>query len=98
MRRDEAIRRLRASPEKLEEFFVRSLAIFGSVARDEARADSDVDILVEYEPGARVGLFEFVRLQRFLSQLLEAPVDLATPDALRREMRDQILQEAIRAS
>jgi hypothetical protein len=82
----------------MRDFAVTRLAVFGSVARNEARADSDVDILVEYEPGARVGLFEFVRLQRYLSEVLGRRVDLPTPDALREEMREAVLQEAIRAA
>jgi len=97
MKRDEALRRLRASQERLNAFPIRHLAVFGSVARDEAREGSDIDILVEFEPGARIGLFEFVRLRRALSEILGCTVDLATPDALRQELRTQILQEAIHA-
>jgi hypothetical protein len=51
-----------------------------------------------FEPDARVGLFEFVRLQRFLGDILGCPVDLVTPDALRAEMREQILREAVYAT
>jgi len=98
MKRDEALRRLRASQERLNAFPIRHLAVFGSVARDEAGEDSDVDILVEFEPEAHVGLFEFARLRRVLSEILGCEVDLATPDALRREMRAQILQEAVYAA
>ncbi|MBK9713413.1 MAG: nucleotidyltransferase family protein [Kouleothrix sp.] len=75
---------------------VSSLAVFGSVAREEAGAESDVDILVEF--GQPVGLFEFVRLQQRLEALLGRRVDLVTPDALRPTMRDRILHEAIDAS
>ena len=66
MRRDEALRRLKANAKRLQPYSVRHVAVFGSVARDEAQEGSDIDILVEFEPGARVGLFEFVRLQRLL--------------------------------
>lgn len=94
LRREEALAILSSHRAALkEDFGVKSLAIFGSVARDEARADSDVDILVEFDQ--RVGLFEFSRLQRHLGDLLGHPVDLATLNALRPEMRDQILAEAI---
>ena len=98
IRRNEALRRLEAHTQPLAAFSVKRLAIFGSVARDEAHEDSDIDILVEFEPDARVGLFEFVRLQRFLSDILGCPVDLVTPDALRAEMREQILREAVYAT
>lgn len=98
MQRDEVLRRLEEHARALETFSVKRLAIFGSVARDEAHERSDVDILVEFDPEARIGLFEFVRLQRFLSEILECPVDLVTPEALRAEMREQILREAVYAT
>jgi hypothetical protein len=68
------------------------------MARGEATETSDIDVLVEFEEGRQVGLFEFVRLQRYLSELLGRPVDLATPEALRQDMRAQILKEAVRAA
>jgi hypothetical protein len=68
------------------------------VARDEATDVSDVDLLVEFQDGAHVGLFGFVRLQRFLSEVLGCTVDLAMPDGLRKEFKDRILKEAIRAA
>lgn len=98
MTRDQALDRLATRKDTLKEFGIARLSIFGSVARNEAGADSDVDMLVEYQPGERVGLFGFIRLQRFLTELLGVRVDLATPDALREEMKDQILREAIRAA
>ena len=97
MRRDQVLRQLRANAEGLKTSHVRHLAIFGSVARDEAQESSDVDILIEFEPGAPVGLLEFVRLRRFLSDILGCQVDLVTPDALHEEMKAQILQESIDA-
>jgi len=75
---------------------VAKLAIFGSAARGEMREDSDIDILVEFS--IPVGLFEFVGLQRYLEGLVGRKVDLATPDAIRAEMRDQIQKEAIYAA
>lgn len=98
MRREDALQRLKANAERLKTFSVQHLAIFGSVARDEARPDSDVDILVEFEPDAQVGLFTFVRLQRLLSEIMDCPVDLVTSVALRQELREQILQETIYAT
>jgi len=84
--------------DKLAEFSAQELSIFGSVARDQAGAESDIDILVEYTPGTRVGLLALIRLQRFLTELLGTKVDLVTPAALRPGMRDHILREAIRAA
>ena len=74
------------------------MAIFGSVARNEATEASDVDLLVEFDPGHPRGLFEFLSLQGFLEDLLDCRVDLVMSDSLRPELRDQILQEAIRAA
>ena len=96
MRRDEALRLLAAHREEIARFGVKSLAIFGSVARDEAGPDSDVDVLVEFS--VPVGLFTFLGLQHYLEDVLGRRVDLATPDALRDSMRDQILKEAVRAA
>jgi uncharacterized protein len=69
------------------------LAIFGSVARNEANAGSDADILVEFS--RPVGLFEFIGVKEFLENLLDRPVDLVTPDAIRPDMKEKILGEAI---
>jgi uncharacterized protein len=93
----EALRRLNRNREKLRTHHVRHIAVFGSTARDQATAHSDVDLLVEFEPGAPVGLFAYVRLLDFLSDVMDTRIDLATPGALRREMRDEIVAEAIRA-
>ena len=97
MTRREALRRLNRNHEKLRAMAVRHIAVFGSTVRDEATVHSDVDILVEFEPEAHVGLFAFVRLLDFLADVMDTRIDLATPDALRPEMRDEILEEAVRA-
>ncbi|GAB4287718.1 MAG TPA: nucleotidyltransferase family protein [Oscillatoriaceae cyanobacterium M33_DOE_052] len=95
MRRDEAIAILIAHQENLQQFGVSSLEIFGSVARNEAKPDSDVDLLVEF--AKPVGLFTFMRLQRYLENILGCPVDLGTPDSLKPYLREAVLKEAIRA-
>ena len=77
------------------QFFVASLSVFGSAARDRLRKQSDIDLLVEFE--RPVGLFTFIRLKLYLENLLGCRVDLVTPAALRPELRQQILQEAIHA-
>ena len=96
MRKDEVLRLLGEHREDITAFGVKSLAIFGSVARDEAGPDSDIDVLVEF--GVPVGLFTFLRLQHYLEDVLGRRVDLATPDMLRDTMREQILKEAVRAA
>lgn len=98
MTRDQALNILAANRQKLDGFSVESLAIFGSVARNEATDGSDIDVLVRFKKGKPIGLFEFVRFQRFLSDILGCPVDLVTPEALRQEMRQQVLREAVNAA
>ncbi len=95
LKREDVLALLNSYKPSLKEFKVKSLLIFGSVARDEANAESDVDLLVEFEQ--TVGLFTFVRLQRHLEKILGCKVDLGTPDSLKEDLRDVVLQEAIRA-
>ena|SRR5688500_15371749 len=73
---------------------IRRLALFGSVLRDDFRPDSDVDVLVEFEPDQRVGLLRFARLQNELSDLLGRRVDLKTPQSLSRYFRQDVLDSA----
>ena len=72
---------------------IRRLALFGSVLRDDFRADSDIDILVEFEPDARIGL-RFFALEQELSEILGRKVDLNTPGFLSDYFRDEVLAEA----
>jgi hypothetical protein len=98
MRRAQALQIIAANKEKLKDFSVKSLAIFGSVARDEATDASDIDILVEFEEDAHVGLFRFLDLKYFLEEKLGCTVDLGTPDSLRKELSAQVLKEAVHAA
>src|SRR5665648_282455 len=98
MKRDDALRILAAHREEFATMGVRELAIFGSVARDEASDGSDIDVLVDYEPGTRLSYFRVFYLQERLEELLGAKVDLVTMGGLRSELRDGILAEAIHAA
>jgi predicted nucleotidyltransferase len=73
---------------------VRRLAFFGSVLTPDFRADSDVDVLVEFEAGHRVGLLGMARLERELTDLFGRAVDLRTPAELSRYFRDEVLRTA----
>ena len=73
--------------------YVRRLALFGSILTDEFRPDSDVDMLVEFEPGKTPGL-EFFGIQRELSALVGRQVDLNTAQDLSRYYRDRVMAEA----
>ena len=82
-----------AIAEVCRRYYVRRLALFGSVLRDDFRPESDVDVLVEFEPG-RVPGFGFFRMQRELSDILCRQVDLNTPGFLSKYFRDEVLSEA----
>ena len=94
VRRQEALILLAKHQNTLKDFGVKSLMLFGSVARDEARPDSDVDLLVEFD--RPVGLFTFVRLKRYLEEILESSVDLGTSDSLNSYLHEPVIWEAIR--
>ena len=72
---------------------IRRLAFFGSVLRDDFTPESDVDVLVEFEPGTRVGL-RFFGMERELSEILGHKVDLNTPGFLSKYFRDEVIAEA----
>lgn len=72
---------------------IRRLALFGSILRDDFGPESDVDVLVEFEPGTRVGL-SFFTMQDELTTILGRQVDLNTPGFLSRYFRDEILSAA----
>src|SRR5271157_92040 len=94
MKREEVLTILQGRRTELaEKYGVKSLALFGSVARGEARPDSDVDLLVEFD--RPVGLFAFIGLQQFLEELLRCKVDLGTPRSLKTYLREAVLREAI---
>ena len=84
--------------ERVAEFcrkhHIKKLAIFGSVLRDDFRDNSDIDLLVEFEPGQTPGL-AFFAMQEELSSILGRKVDLNTPQCLSRYFRDKVLQEAV---
>ena len=96
MTRDDLIERLAASRSQWVSFGVSAIFVFGSAARNEVREQSDVDLLVDFE--RPVGLLEFLQLRRVLSDLVGRPVDLVTRAALKPQLRDRILAEAIRAA
>lgn len=95
--REQVLEQLTIHRDELTQMGVQSLALFGSVARGEARDDSDVDLLVEFT--RPVGLFDFVRVQLRLTDILGgAKVDLVMPEVLHEALRDDILKEAVRAA
>ena len=74
---------------------IRKLALFGSVLREDFGPDSDVDVLVEFEPGAVVGMFKFIELQFELGEIFGREVDLNTPGFLSPYFRQKVLDSAV---
>ena len=80
--------------EICKRYGVRELAVFGSAARGDLRPDSDVDVLVDFEPDARIGLVKFASLSEELESLGGRKVDLGTKTGLKQRVRSEILGEA----
>ncbi|HEX4081139.1 MAG TPA: nucleotidyltransferase family protein [Rhizomicrobium sp.] len=95
MRRDEAIRKLRALQPVLKRYRVTRLRIFGSVARDEATGRSDIGLIADFS--VKPDLLEFIALKQDLADGLGVNVDLPMTEALRPEVKSRILDEAIDA-
>jgi predicted nucleotidyltransferase len=89
---------IEVAPESLAaicgRYHIRELAVFGSAARGDMRPDSDVDILVEFEPGAHPGL-GFFRLEEELSELFGRRVDLGRKSLLKPLVRPSVLRDAV---
>ena len=94
MKQSDTLQLLAAHREQLrQQFGVSSLAIFGSTARDEARPESDIDVLVEFNRPTR--LFDLIRLQFHLEELLGAQVDVGTVEGLAPRIRERVLADSI---
>ena len=91
--REQTIRRLRAAEHAIRDLGVRRLALFGSVARDVARLESDVDLLVEFTPGQK-SFDRFMALSDLLERVLGHSVELVTLESLSPFIGPHILAEA----
>jgi predicted nucleotidyltransferase len=96
--KQEAVLRIlkQKNAELTSQFGVKSLLLFGSVARNEATSASDVDLLVEFN--RPVGYFGLFALQDYLENLLGCPVDLGTPDSLKPYLKERVMGELIRVT
>jgi predicted nucleotidyltransferase len=93
MNREEVLQILRTHQQELQNLGVKSLELFGSVARNEARSDSDVDLLAELSES--MSLFQFIEAKLYIQDLLKCPVDMGTKDALREHLRQPILEDIV---
>ncbi|WP_068818410.1 nucleotidyltransferase family protein [Phormidesmis priestleyi] len=85
----------RAKPLIQQKYHVTQLGVFGSYVRGEQTQESDIDVLVEFEPGFRFGLLTFCELENHLSDLLELKVDLVMKKGLKPYIGEQILREVV---
>ena len=78
-----------------EKYKIKEIGIFGSYSRGEAKEGSDLDILVEFEPDAKISLLEFVELENYLSDLLGIKIDLVEKSALKPRIGKRIISEVV---
>jgi uncharacterized protein len=97
MKRDQIIATLKAAEPELRKRGIRHAALFGSVARGEERPDSDIDILVEFEPGEEGSIYDYVRLKEYLAGLFEESVDVIDRDALKPHLRAPASRDTVYA-
>ena len=97
VRLEAALDILRRHEETLRLRGVRHAAVFGSVARGEEQAGSDLDILVELDPGQPIGIFEYSRLLLYIQEILGERSDVANRRRLKPLLRDAVLRDAVHA-
>jgi len=97
MKRDQILATLRSHEQQLRTRGVRHAALFGSMARDEAKPESDIDILIEIDPDAQIGVFEYVAITHYLSDLFPVPVDVANRNTLKPHVQPGAERDALYA-
>lgn len=96
MERDEAITRMKAHAQEIQDLGATALYLFGSTARDEARPGSDIDVFVDYDPGSKFSLMDMAAIQNVLQDELGLKVDIATRNGLHPKLKSTIEYEAQR--
>ncbi len=94
MTREEILQKLRESRDKLRQFGVKRIGIFGSAVRDELREDGDIDVIVEFEEGKK-NFDNFIELAFFLEELFDRKVDLITPQSVSPFVKPYIEKEVL---
>jgi uncharacterized protein len=97
MNKQDAIAILQKNADALRARGIRHAALFGSVARDEGRPDSDIDIMIELSPDASLDIFNYVELKDFVASLFPDPVDVVNKDALRPHVAPSATADSIYA-
>jgi uncharacterized protein len=97
MNREEILGKLRENESALRGRGVSHAALFGSRARGDERPDSDIDILIEVDPDAGIGVYEYVALKRYIAELFAGPVDIVSREGLKPYVRPAATADAIYA-
>ena len=97
MKRDQVLAILFDNRDALRRRGVVRAAVFGSTVRGDASPTSDIDILVDIDPDANIGVYEYVALTRFLEELFPAPVDIANRETLKSHIRPSAERDAVYA-
>jgi uncharacterized protein len=97
MRRDDIIATLKAAEPALRARGIRRAAVFGSIARGDERPGSDIDILVEFEPGAEGSIYDYMNLKQYIAGLFDGPVDVIDRDALKPHLRAPAARDTVYA-
>ena len=97
MTRQSAIEILQQNQDALRARGIRHAALFGSVARGEARSTSDVDVLIELDPALKLDVFAYAGLKRFVAELFNGPVDVVNKAALKPYLRRPVAADAVYA-
>lgn len=96
MTRTEAITRLKPHADAIRALGATSLYLFGSVARDQAKTSSDLDLFIDYDQDSRFNAFDLVGIKQYLERTLGLDVDVTTRDSLHPMLRADIEQSAVR--
>jgi uncharacterized protein len=96
MNRIEALEKLTKRADAIKAMGATSLYVFGSVVQDDAKAASDLDVFIDYDPGSRFNAFDLVGIKQFLESELGVEVDITTRDGLHPMLRADIEQSALR--
>ena len=97
MKREDIIARLKENEAALRARGVTHAALFGSRARGDARADSDTDIVIEIDPEARIGVWDYVGIKDFIAGLFDGPVDVVKRKTMKAYVRSSVTADAIDA-
>jgi uncharacterized protein len=97
MNQQGVLARLKENEAALRARGVSHAALFGSLARGDNRPDSDIDIMIEFDPAARIGVYEYVALKDYVAGLFDGPVDVVSRDGLKPYVKPAATADAIYA-